>query len=1834
MKNFLTKGKLKKTLSVLLAISFVLPYLFFADGQKSFAESTLDYSYLSSSNQMISTPSKSYNNKLNLEKRSSNFNFNWKFNLGDESGAEKVNYNDSSWKNIDLPHDYSISQEYSKSAEGESAYLLGGTGWYRKTFFVDKELENKNISIDFDGVYMNSSIYVNGKLLGTHPYGYSPFSFDLTKHLKFGENNTIAVKVDHKTPSSRWYSGSGIYRKVELTVTDKLHLGYDGIKIESPNLEKEFDKEVNVNTKVKIVNESSKKESIVVRHKLFSYEDQNKAIVEKTSSPTEVAANSSIDLTLDFKVNKPKLWSVKNPNLYVLRTEILKDGKVIDSLDSRTGFRYFRFDAQTGFYLNGQMMKVKGVCMHHDNGALGAVENLAAARRKMRILKDMGTNAIRVTHNPASDELLQAADEAGILICEELFDGWIANKNGNIHDYANWFRKEIDPANEIKGAKEARTWAEFDTYQTIKRGQNFPSIIMWSMGNEVIEGTAGFPMSEWAQTLRDLIKWTKSKDDTRPVSFGDNQLLSYREISQEMNEDIVANGGVVGFNYGSDRVYHHWKNRNPKWPMIGSETASAINSRASYHRFTGNNQTPDKELTSYDNSRVSWGHFASDAWYTVIKNDFVSGEFVWTGFDYLGEPTPWNGINKGVQGTWPSPKNSYFGIIDTAGLPKDSYYLYQSVWNDDLNTLHVLPVWNRDLVYKNNQGKVPVVVYSDAASVELFFTDLNGNRTSLGKKDFTEVTTAAGYKYQLYKGPGADSQTHKNLYLTWYVDYQDGSIEAVAYDKKGDVIENTSGRKIVKTTKKASNISLSLDRNQIKADGNDLSYLTIDLKDAEGNLDISANNKIKVSVTGNGKLLGLDNGKQDDHTAFSKSERNAFKGQLVAIVQAGKKSGDINVKVEADGFEAKNISIKTEADLDADTKARIDYYTLPINYYVLKNSSVKLPKQIEAHYSDDTNKVVNVTWEDIDKTALSKVGYFSVKGKTEEGDIISVNVNVIEKVEALLNSSMTIGVGQSPNLPKYRPCVMADGSILDADFPVTWEEVSPDSFKKPGTVVVKGKSNVLGRELDLTCTVRVQEEKVSIAENVADKALTLTQNIEESLQSDTLKAIIDGSTKVDFSNAGGTNYSAWTNYKAAQNGINTAEITLSYATQQAFGEFVVHFMTDEYSAFYPDPNTTEFYVSDTGADDSWKKVETTESIGEAKDKVKAYTYSFKPLTATFVKLVVKSPKKQVPYAKTCLGITELELKRITSKFTTYSSAELESLNVNGKEVAKNTLNKFSYKTEALLAEVLAKAKDNAAITILPAYNNVVRIIIEAEDKSKINVFKIYLGEKEEVGKDDDSRDIPRENTKIEVDHDYGTDKKENALDGDYSSLWHTNWNVSTPESKRWAILILDKETEVDALRYYSRNNGPNGRVLKYAVDVSTDKNTWTQVASGDWANEGGWKIAEFTPVKAKYVRLRGIKTGTDAGIEFMSAAELRVRQAIKKIDLANNEQVKASLEKDKFTLENVSASSPVEPKVTVTYEGKALREKIDYIVKYENNDKFGPAKAIIEGIVDYKGKIELDFTIEKKTSDYGKLAGWKNMEDGWHYVKKDGKEAMSEWLRLPIFDKDGKEIRKIWKYFDRNGKNIEKFYHENNNTHLSLPGPDKDYAMGWYKLGRVWTYYEGSWGKMVKSSWRFLNIQSPVTNAKKAWKYFDSDGFNRNSLYRENGSAHYALTGPNTFYHKGWKKIGDSWAYFLGTWGEMAHNQWLFLNINPGEKTGKKVWKYFSERGYSATKLYSENQVIYLSPKGPNTDYLKGWQVYEGQKYYFYTPSARAARGRANINGRLYSFTNNGVLIK
>ena len=689
-----------------------------------------------SQTQMSSDPEAVYvsNYGKSTDQRTINFDSNWKFNLGDVENAQTANFDDSKWRQVSLPHDYSIEQDYSKSMEAESGYLPGGTGWYRKSFTIDKAAEGKEIRVDFSGVYMNASVWVNGEKLGTHPYGYTPFSFDITDYVKYGEENTIAVKVENKTPSSRWYSGSGIYRSVNLTMTEKVHVDLEGTQITTENLKAEQGGTVNMDVRTQVVNDSEDEQAVTLTHTVFPKgKDESAAIGTVTTEAKTVASGESDEIEITLEAQSPALWSVDSPTLYTVRTEVKLGENTVDVYDTEYGFRYFDFDNNTGFSLNGQNTKLKGVCMHHDQGALGAKANARAIARQIEILKQMGCNTIRVTHNPAADELIQACNEQGMLVIDEAFDTWLYAKNGNSNDYAKWFNQKIDGDNQILGAGDGMTWAQFDLTAMVKRGYNAPSIIMWSLGNEVMEGISG-GVSNYPATAQQLVNWVKELDTTRPMTTGDNKLKANWSEAESIGNTLNAAGGTVGFNYCAGWQYDNWHKLHPEWLMYGSETASAINSRGIYNRINGGSQTSDKQLTSYDNSAVGWGSVASDAWYTTITRDYLAGEYVWTGFDYIGEPTPWNGTGAGSVGSWPAPKSSYFGIVDTAGFAKDSYYFYQSQWNDQVHTLHVLPAWNENVVYKDNSGKVPVVVYSDAASVELFFTPAGGERQSLGKK--------------------------------------------------------------------------------------------------------------------------------------------------------------------------------------------------------------------------------------------------------------------------------------------------------------------------------------------------------------------------------------------------------------------------------------------------------------------------------------------------------------------------------------------------------------------------------------------------------------------------------------------------------------------------------------------------------------------------------------------------------------------------------------------------------------------------------------------------------------------------------------------------------------------------------------------------------------------------------------------------------------------------------------------------------------------------------------------------------------------------------------------
>ncbi len=578
-----------------------------------------------SQTQMSSDPEAVYvsNYGKSTDQRTINFDSNWKFNLGDVENAQTANFDDSKWRQVSLPHDYSIEQDYSKSMEAESGYLPGGTGWYRKSFTIDKAAEGKEIRVDFSGVYMNASVWVNGEKLGTHPYGYTPFSFDITDYVKYGEENTIAVKVENKTPSSRWYSGSGIYRSVNLTMTEKVHVDLEGTQITTENLKAEQDGTVNMDVRTQVVNDSEDEQAVTLTHTVFPKgEDESAAIGTVTTEAKTVASGESDEIEITLEAQSPALWSVDSPTLYTVRTEVKLGENTVDVYDTEYGFRYFDFDNNTGFSLNGQNTKLKGVCMHHDQGALGAKANARAIARQIEILKQMGCNTIRVTHNPAADELIQACNEQGMLVIDEAFDTWLYAKNGNSNDYAKWFNQTIDGENQILGAGDGMTWAQFDLTAMVKRGYNAPSIIMWSLGNEVMEGISG-GVSNYPATAQKLVNWVKELDTTRPMTTGDNKLKANWSEAESIGNTLNAAGGTVGFNYCAGWQYDNWHKLHPEWLMYGSETASAINSRGIYNRINGGSQTSDKQLTSYDNSAVGWGSVASDAWYIVLAELFT-----------------------------------------------------------------------------------------------------------------------------------------------------------------------------------------------------------------------------------------------------------------------------------------------------------------------------------------------------------------------------------------------------------------------------------------------------------------------------------------------------------------------------------------------------------------------------------------------------------------------------------------------------------------------------------------------------------------------------------------------------------------------------------------------------------------------------------------------------------------------------------------------------------------------------------------------------------------------------------------------------------------------------------------------------------------------------------------------------------------------------------------------------------------------------------------------------------------------------------------------------------
>ncbi len=826
-----------------------------------------------------------------------NFNNNWKFSLSDHVGAMAKAFDDSAWSTVNLPHDFSIDQEFTNSGtEVESGNLPNGTGWYRKMFTMPTEYADKEIFLNFDGVYNNAYIYVNGKLVGENHYGYNSFSVSIGNYITCNGNtwNLIAIKVVSEMGSSRWYSGSGIYRDVTMTITNTVHVARHGTYVTTPTVTSDSAK---VNAAVTVDNDSKTEKNVTLRTNIYDPAGKKVSTLEK---PLTIAANSTEELSFEHTVASPELWDTDSPNLYSLETVISDSNTgVIDEYKTDFGIRTIDWTADTGFYLNGRSVKLKGVCMHHDQGALGAVQEYDAIYRQLKILKDMGCNAIRTSHNSASRVLIDLCNELGFLVMEEFFDDWDSPKNGNTNDFSKYFSVNLETENKLVGASSDLTWAQFVVKETMLRDRNDPSIVIWDCANELYQAPSKVNYITIAALMRDTIR---TYDTTRPITQGNDQ-------SRLLDVDEYMD--VIGANYHPEAWNTLKNNGTLTKPFVATETISTITSRGiysySYDRQGGKVSNKNYALYSYDNSKVNWGSTAAYGWYYTAANDWFSGEFVWTGFDYIGEPTPWNSNGTGSSTI---PNSSYFGIVDSAGFPKDQYYLYRSWWQNNDTTLHLLPgTWNKENLYLNN-GFAYINVYSNADHIELL---LNGK--VIGTAQSTDVVTANGYKYKTWSETAVDSEncntneiysaTGHDLYAQFGVKYAQGTLSVKAYDAAGNEITDAVGTKSVTSGKPAVKVVAKVwnDRTFV-ANGEDLAYVEFEAVDEDGNFVNDYYGTLNVSVNNDGIIVGVDNGFQGTTQKFRqksalKSETNAliemFSGRALAIVRTTDVPNNIQV---------------------------------------------------------------------------------------------------------------------------------------------------------------------------------------------------------------------------------------------------------------------------------------------------------------------------------------------------------------------------------------------------------------------------------------------------------------------------------------------------------------------------------------------------------------------------------------------------------------------------------------------------------------------------------------------------------------------------------------------------------------------------------------------------------------------------------------------------------------------------------------------------------------------------------------------------------------------------
>ena len=1165
---------------------------------------------------------------LNDSTRTLNFDGGWRFKLvniadtSDPTGqygnssdpkAAAAGFDDSTWPTLTLPHDWSITQQPSPTQSNATGYFPGGLGWYRKTFTLPASMTGRRISIDFDGVFENSYVYLNGRLLGHHPYGYTGYSYDVSGlvHTDGRTPNQLAVVVQNQEPSSRWYSGSGITRHVHLTIADPIHVARWGTFVTTPDLATTIASHyATVHVATHLANDSGQAGTVDLR---YLVKDASGHTVAGVTTPGVALPTAGTTTATNLRLTDPHLWSTTDPYLYTVQTEVVRAGTVVDSTTSTFGVRWLVFSPAQGVSLNGQPLKLHGVDLHNDEGALGSVDNYDAMWRQMKNLKAMGVNAFRTSHNPPSPELIDICQRLGIVMMVEAFDAWDVGKlTADYHLYFN-------------------QWSDYDITEMVDEARNSPAVIMWSIGNEIPDFTSAQALPIEQRLIGDI----RSADDTRPVVAGSDR---YRSVPTpgSVADQVVKNLDGLGLNYDTAKTIDGLHAQYPTTFFFESESSSATSTRGYYQDptqlNTGQNFTPGRlELSSYDNNLNSWTLSNEYDLKKVRDRQFFVGQFLWSGWDYIGEPTPYTQF---------PVKTSFFGAVDTAGFPKDAYYDFQSQWTT-APMVHVVPM---DWTDHTPGEPVTVWAYSNQPTVDLY---LNGRLVST--RSFVQKVSTDGVHYlETDQCPGDDDTfttgrcpgsyqspngSSGNLHLTWQVPFQRGRLVAVARDAAGHV----AARDEVDTAGRPYALKVTPDRTVLLDDGKSLSYLTVSVVDRHGTEVPQADNSILTSVRGAGTFAGADNGKQDDAAGYTSPRHHAFNGKLLAIVQATTAPGPVTVRVSSDGLLPATTTLYDRAaaggthDLIA---------VAPVYVRTPSAATPALPATVTGVRADGTQTELPVHWSAVTARAA---GTETVTGSIPGTTLTARAIVTVYGVVSIRARSTTVPAGTPPTLPAAADVVFSDG--VDQYLPVTWGRIAARRVARPGRFTVRGRIAGVGRAARGIVIVTAASAAVTdVARAGSASAPTDDASFSGGVFSDGGSDFGTSSTVPAALLDGVTTSGGWSNRYTKAATQTLPEITdarpgdwvsVSWPTAQTFGQLSPYFTLDAHDQL-PAAVRVEYWDGLT-----WARVRQLRvTLAQASDQPSTLSFASVSTTAIRLSMTSRSPGSAVTGN---LAISELEI---------------------------------------------------------------------------------------------------------------------------------------------------------------------------------------------------------------------------------------------------------------------------------------------------------------------------------------------------------------------------------------------------------------------------------------------------------------------------------------------------------------------------------------------------------------------------------------------------------------